>query len=297
MIKLSSQGSEVLKVQQMLKMLGHRVITDGDFGPGTLAAVLQFQKQNGMSADGVVGNATEEALLKATETQRAKMISEEELHAGARKVGVAPEALMAVRDVESLGFGFLNSGKAVILFEGHVFWKKLQEAGADPAKYQSGNEDILYPKFIAGNPVYKQDQHARLDKAAALDIPGVDTASLAHQSASWGLFQIMGFHHEKLGFPSVLDFSNAMNRSESDQFDIFLRFLHAEKMLDDLRQLKWANFARRYNGAKYAENRYDTRLASFYKKHVGMESASDGADLTEAVAAGRPFGVDSAYFE
>lgn len=128
MIKLSSQGPEVLKVQQMLKMLGHRVIVDGDFGPGTLAAVLQFQKQNGMSADGVVGNATEEALLKATETQRAKMISSEELEAGAKKVGVAPEALMAVRDVESLGFGFLSSGKAVILFEGHVFWKKLKEA-------------------------------------------------------------------------------------------------------------------------------------------------------------------------
>ena len=297
MVKLNAKGPEVVKVQQMLKMLGLKVATDGDFGTGTLAAVLQFQKQAGVPANGVVEGATEEALLKATEVQRAKLLRDEELHAGAQKVGVAPEALKAVRDVESLGYGFLGSGKAVILFEGHVFWNKLKKAGANPEQFQSGNEDILYPKFIAGNPVYKKDQHARLEKAASLDIPGVDAASLAHQSASWGLFQIMGFHHDRLGFPSVHDFCNAMNRSESDQFDIFLRFLQAENMLDALRQLKWADFARRYNGEKYAENRYDVRLATFYQKHLGLESASDTTGLPDEEVAGRPFGVDAMFFE
>lgn len=297
MVKLNAKGPEVVKVQQMLKMLGHKVATDGDFGPGTLAAVLQFQKQAGVPANGVVEGATEAALLNATAVQRAKMLRDEELHAGAQKVGVAPEALKAVRDVESLGYGFLGSGKAVILFEGHVFWNKLRKAGAKPEQFQSGNEDILYPKFIAGNPVYKKDQHARLEKAAALNIPGVDAAALAHQSASWGLFQIMGFHHGRLGFPSVHDFCDAMNRSESDQFDIFLRFLQAENMLDALRQLKWADFARRYNGEKYAENRYDVRLATFYKKHLGLESTEDITGLLEADITGRPFGVDALFFE
>jgi hypothetical protein len=297
MVKLNSKGPEVAKVQQMLKMLGHKVATDGDFGVGTLAAVHQFQKQAGFSANGVVTGDTEAALLNATATQRAKLISMDDLHKGAQKINVAPEALLAVRDVESLGYGFLGSGKAVILFEGHVFWNKLRKAGADPAKYQAGNEDVLYPSFIAGNPVYKKDQHARLEKAAALNIPGVDVSSLAHQSASWGLFQIMGFHHAKLGFQSVHDFCNSMNRSENDQFDIFLRFLQAENMLDDLRALRWANFARRYNGEKYAENRYDVRLASFYNKHLGVESTGREVELPDDGEAGRPFGVDAQFFE
>jgi hypothetical protein len=280
----------------MLKMLGHKVGMDGDFGSGTLAAVLQFQKQAGLPANGVVAGDTEAALLKATEVQRAKLISMDDLYAGAQKINVAPEALLAVRDVESLGYGFLGNGKAVILFEGHIFWNGLKKAGADPAKYQAGNEDVLQPSFVPGNPLYKKDQHARLEKAASLNIPGVDVSSLAHRSASWGLFQIMGFHHARLNYPSVHDFCNAMNRSETDQFDIFLRFLQVENMLDDLRALRWANFARRYNGEKYAENRYDVRLATFYNKHLGVESTGGEEGMPDDNESGRPFGVDADYF-
>lgn len=296
MIQLRSKGPEVVKVQQMLKMLGHRVSADGDFGPGTMAAVQQFQKQAGIPPGGAIDVATEAALLKATEVQRAKLIRDEDLRMGAQKAGVAPEALMAVRDVESLGHGFLPSGKAVILFEGHIFWRMLAKAGISPAQYLTGNEDVLQEKFIAGNPLYKQDQHARLEKAAALRIPGVDVSSMAHQSASWGLFQIMGFHFGKLGFSSVHDFCKAMNTSEKDQFDIFLRFLQAENILDDLRNLRWANFALRYNGKEYAANKYDVRLAAFYKKHIGLESAAGDSDIIATEEGGRPFGVDAAYF-
>lgn len=287
----------MVKVQQMLKMAGQRVMTDGDFGPGTLVAVQQFQKQAGIPPSGAIDVATEAALLKATEVQRAKMIRDEDLRAGAQKAGVAPEALMAVRDVESLGHGFLPSGKAVILFEGHVFWRMLAKAGAIPARYLAGNEDILQEKFIAGNPLYKQDQHARLEKAAALSIPGVDVSSLAHQSASWGLFQIMGFHFNRLGYASVHDFCKAMNSAEKDQFDIFMRFLQAENILDDLRNLRWANFALRYNGKEYAANKYDVRLAAFYKKHIGLESADGDSEMVATGEGGRPFGIDAAYFD
>lgn len=286
----------MVKIQQMLKMTGQRVSTDGDFGLGTMAAVQQFQKQFGIPVNGMVDNATEAALLQATEVQRAKMLRDADLYAGARKVGVAPEALMAVRDVESLGHGFLTNGKAIILFEGQVFWRLLEKAGAAPSKYQAGNEDILHPKFIAGNPLYKQDQHARLEKAAALDILGVDVSSLAHQSASWGLFQIMGFHFIRLGFSSVHDFCKAMSTSENEQFDIFLRFLQVENMLDDLRNLRWANFALRYNGKEYAANKYDVRLAAFYKKHIGLESADGDSEMVATGEGGRPFGIDAAYF-
>ena len=304
MIKLNSSGPEVRRVQQLLNLLGYNIVEDGRYGPGMLAAVQKFQTQAGLAADGVVGSGTETALLEATKTLRqaseAKLLKMEDLHAAAAKVGVAPEALMAVRDVESRGTGFLPDGKVIILFEGHVLWNKLQKSSVDPSRYTSGNEDILYPKYVPQNPTYKMDQHARLEKAAVLQIPGVDARSLAIQSASWGMFQIMGFHYANLGFASAEDFYQAMNRSEADQFDIFLRFLQKNNLIDPLKQLNWAAFARAYNGASYATNRYDERLDKFYRKHLGMESFGDESFGDESEVGEesfvRPMGVDAEYF-
>ena len=52
-------GSAVKKVQQRLKKLGYYTgSVDGDYGNGTKTAVKNFQKRNGLSADGKVGAKT-----------------------------------------------------------------------------------------------------------------------------------------------------------------------------------------------------------------------------------------------
>ncbi|MFI7413313.1 protein kinase [Streptomyces sp. NPDC049627] len=58
-------GKRVLQVQCMLTKRGYSVGstgTDGDFGPGTEAAVRLFQSDKGLDADGIVGHATWSAL-------------------------------------------------------------------------------------------------------------------------------------------------------------------------------------------------------------------------------------------
>ena len=58
-----SNGSEVREVQRRLKLWGYyNGSVDGVFGAGTKAAVISFQKKNGLKADGVVGKATYKAL-------------------------------------------------------------------------------------------------------------------------------------------------------------------------------------------------------------------------------------------
>ena len=58
-----SNGSEVKEVQRRLKLWGYyNGSVDGVFGAGTKAAVISFQKKNGLKADGVVGKATYKAL-------------------------------------------------------------------------------------------------------------------------------------------------------------------------------------------------------------------------------------------
>ncbi|WP_242649318.1 L,D-transpeptidase family protein [Syntrophomonas wolfei] len=60
------QGSDVKEVQRMLRTLGYyRVKPDGKFGPKTEAAVIAFQRDNQLIADGIVGPYTHHALQKA----------------------------------------------------------------------------------------------------------------------------------------------------------------------------------------------------------------------------------------
>jgi len=58
-----SSGDMVSRVQQKLKTWGYFTgSVDGKFGQGTYNAVVQFQRKNGLVADGVVGKSTYAAL-------------------------------------------------------------------------------------------------------------------------------------------------------------------------------------------------------------------------------------------
>ena len=56
-IKKGAEGDGVVAIQEMLKDLGYNTgKADGKFGAKTEAALLKFQKDNGLKADGIVGN-------------------------------------------------------------------------------------------------------------------------------------------------------------------------------------------------------------------------------------------------
>lgn len=59
-LKQGSRGAEVKTLQSLLK-----VTSDGIFGQKTKAAVIAFQKANGLVADGIVGKKTWAKLLTA----------------------------------------------------------------------------------------------------------------------------------------------------------------------------------------------------------------------------------------
>ncbi len=57
-ISYGSSGSEVKKLQESLNSKGYSLAVDGKFGSKTQAAVRDYQKKNGLSVDGVVGEKT-----------------------------------------------------------------------------------------------------------------------------------------------------------------------------------------------------------------------------------------------
>ena len=54
--------TEIAQIQEALKRHGYDVAIDGGAGPVTIAALKDFQAKNGLVVDGIVGNATRNAL-------------------------------------------------------------------------------------------------------------------------------------------------------------------------------------------------------------------------------------------
>jgi len=58
-LSLGSRGPNVKLIQSLLNRIGYNAgPVDGIFGPQTQAAVIAFQRDNGLVPDGIVGPAT-----------------------------------------------------------------------------------------------------------------------------------------------------------------------------------------------------------------------------------------------
>ena len=58
-----SYGETVKQLQQALNQVGYSLDVDGGFGEKTRAAVLDYQRRNGLRVDGVAGSETMGSLL------------------------------------------------------------------------------------------------------------------------------------------------------------------------------------------------------------------------------------------
>ncbi len=88
-LKQGSQGDLVKTVQQKLIRWGYlKGTADGIFGAKTKAAVIAFQKKNGLTADGVIGTRTAQALgiSLASSTSASSTTSSTDLNLLARVV-------------------------------------------------------------------------------------------------------------------------------------------------------------------------------------------------------------------
>ena len=182
----------------------------------------------------------------------------------AQLIGCEVAAFKAVKQVETGNVGgFFAPGKPAILFEGQVFWKQLEKAGKNPKDYVNGNNDILYPTWTKAHYKGGMAEYDRLEKAKKID----EVAALA--SASWGMFQVMGFNYAACGYSSVKEFVKALSESEDAQILAAARFISRNSnMKNALINKDWATFARYYNGPGYAKNKYDEKLQAAYDRII-----------------------------
>ena len=156
--------------------------------------------------------------------------------------------------------GFIDGDRlAKILFEAKEFHKRTG------GRYDVAHPNISSPTWNRSLYIGGQGEYIRLAKAMALN----EVAAL--ESASVGLFQVMGYHWKALGYASVHDYWARMQASEANQLDAFVRFVIANKLASKLArggatEASWVPFVEVYNGAGHASNRYAPRAADTFKK-------------------------------
>lgn len=252
-LKRGASGPEVVSLQNELNRVGFNLKPDGDFGPGTERAVRDYQRRMGLVADGVFGDRTAAALEghKFPES-----LSEEDLVAAAKELKVDVASIKAISHVESSGMGFFPNGKPAILYERHWMRRRLIHYKVDPAPFITKHPGIV--NTIIGGYLGGVREYGRLEKAIQIN----ETAAL--ESASWGRYQIMGFHWEDLGYSSVQEFVRKMELNEAEHLKALVKFIQNDTvLLKSLRNRDWLTFARRYNGP--AQKGYDKRLDQAFK--------------------------------
>lgn len=262
-LKLGSIGKAVQTLQVLLNAVGHKpaLVVDGDFGEETKKAVMAFQKLVGLFVDGKVGNKTFSALNGGNVN---RLLKDADLIRAAHDLGVPQSSIRAVAQVESDGGGYLDNGKAKILFERHVMYKQLVK---NKGKAFADQQLDLQPAFVntkRGGYQGGVAEYTRFSLAKNIDLDS------AIESTSWGQFQVMGYHWKTLGYKSAQDFEQLMQASESNQFDAFIRFIKADaKLHKALKDENWQQFAAIYNGPAYKDNNYDFKLAAA-KRHFAQ---------------------------
>jgi hypothetical protein len=205
-----------------------------------------------------------------------KKLTNEDLCRAARRIVATTAEVQTFLAVETKGRGFDDQERVIILFERHWFHK------LTGGIYDKDHPEISNPR--PGGYNVGGSQHERFSTAFALD------PQAAMKAASWGIGQVMGFNYAICGYPSVDAFVDAMKESEGKQLDAAIEFICHNNLDDELRTHNWKGFARGYNGANYAINNYDGKLASAYKTFSNHK-----IDCTKASAelAGDPANVTS----
>ncbi|HLN23870.1 MAG TPA: N-acetylmuramidase family protein [Patescibacteria group bacterium] len=197
-----------------------------------------------------------------TFTGPATKLDPDDIARAAQTLGCDPAAVAAVCHVESSGGGFLPDGRPKILFEAQTFHRLTM------SRWDSAYPGISSPHWdrsLYGAP--GGHQYDRLASAMQLD------QSAALQSASWGLFQIMGTNYGRCGFVSIEAFVDAMVAGEGEHLDAFVGFIRSDtRLLAAIQGQDWPTFARLYNGPAYAENQYDTKLAAAFDAAHSLEA-------------------------
>ena len=261
--QLKSNPEVLAELQTLLKEKGfYHLNIDGIWGEGTenaIEAVAKVLNLNNFEKK-LIGKTFISQLTSYNSGKDAELdvsaITEDDILALAKSLGIELATIKAVIAVESSGSWLQKDGRPIIRFESHIFSDLTNNV------YDKDYPNISSKRYNPSlNLSSSEKEYSRFDIAKNLN----QTAAL--KSASYGAFQIMGFNHAIVGFKNVQDFYQAMH-SPKEQLKAFGQFLINNSLVKSLRNKDWKGFAYSYNGSSYHLHNppYDVRLANAYQK-------------------------------
>lgn len=162
--------------------------------------------------------------------------------------------LMCIVSVESGGVAFIN-GRIVIQFEPAYFRRLCPFAPS--GKWSVNKVENQNSEYVAFSEAFRVNP------------------TQAMKSTSWGLGQIMGIHHGRLGYKTVNDMVNDFKVGEYQQVKGIAKFVATDATLfKALKSHNWHQVAVSYNGkeykalaAKYGREPYNISLMKAHAKY------------------------------
>ena len=167
----------------------------------------------------------------------------------AQENGIDVKLLKAIIAVEAGGSGFGLDAVLKIRFEVHLLlddypglnrWFKTEAPVYLNHYYKFPSYSTLWREVHTGN---------QWDEYSALLVAAFQIQNKAFEYASFGKFQICGFHFAKLGFSSALEMFTHMSQGDNNDTSVGLRFIKSDwNLLSALQQRDIDRFIRGYNG-------------------------------------------------
>jgi hypothetical protein len=189
-------------------------------------------------------------------------LTETDFAQSAWRLGCEKAVIRAFFEVETGGrSGFAPDGKPLILYEPHIFSRRTSH------RFDASNPSISYPTWDRNRyPGTQAGRWQQVREAYDLD------AENALCAASWGAFQVMGFHHQRCGFPTAAAFVKDMCASMLRQLAAFEAYILFDPVLTQaVRDKNWRVMTERYNGAGQVDY-YMPRLEAAYRRYAPATS-------------------------
>lgn len=308
-----SYGDPVRQLQQALNQVGYSLEVDGGFGEKTEAAVIDYQKKNGLVVDGVAGSETMGALL-------GQIMSSAATQTGSNSSSSSKQVLSGVSDetadrLAQLEKGYSASDEVLAAQNEYQSWEALK-----PKEYESSfaaQLSALYDE-IAQRQGFTYDPqkdgayqryaaiYQRQGKAAMEDTLGQAAALTGGYDSTYAQGAAQQAYHQYLQELNELipqleeaarDRYDQQGKALNQQYDLLQQREDAELELWQQEQKLWQESSNQAREAyetlrKQDYEAYETLLKYYADKAAAEQKASDGARVnngkvnTEAAAKG-----------
>lgn len=205
-----------------------------------------------------------------------KSLTKSGIERASKVVGCEPAMLAALCKKEAPTGGFDEKGRLKILPEKHKIYKYLApekrrialKHGFAVVKWQKRTQYRGFGSYPRNSERAGDARWAFFDKVAHLDRYAV------MMGTSYGLGQIMGFNHSRVGFSSVEEMIEFLSVSEDNQLLATARYIESDRRLKQAFINKdFQVIEALYNGGGY-NGRYARDFERFYLDELGGNQAS-----------------------